>query len=78
LPVSLQLQRSGAGDARAGHAERVAERNRAAVRVDVLRVVGDAELAEHRDALGGEGFVELDDVEICGVRPRRAQQLCVA
>ena len=46
-----QLQRRRAGDARARHAERMAERDRAAIRVDVLRVVGDAELAQHGDAL---------------------------
>ncbi len=27
-------------------------------------VVGDAEFAQHGDALAGEGLVELDDVEI--------------
>ena len=42
------------------HAERMAERDGAAVGIDVLGVVGEAELAQHRQALGGEGLVELD------------------
>ena len=68
-----QLQRRGAGDARARHAERMAERDRAAIRVHVLRVLGDAEFAQHRDALGGKGFVEFDDVEIGRRRGRAAR-----
>ena len=59
-----QFQRRGAGDARAGHAERMAERDGAAIGVHVRGVVGDAEFAQHGDALGGEGLVELDDVEV--------------
>ena len=49
---------------RAGHAERVAERDGAAVRVDVRRVVGQAEVAQHGEALRGEGLVELDHVHL--------------
>src|SRR5579863_4933831 len=45
---------------RAGHAERVAERDSAAVRIDVVGVVGDAELAQAGQALRGERFVDLD------------------
>src|SRR4051794_39787183 len=59
----LKLLGGGEGEARAGHAERVAEGDRAAVGVHVGRIVGDAELAENGEALGGEGFVELDHVE---------------
>lgn len=48
---------------RAGHAERVAEHNRATVRVDVRGILGGAELAEHRYDLRGEGFIRFDDIE---------------
>src|SRR5215208_4760486 len=48
-------------DARAGHPERVAESDRAAERVELLRV--DAPLVAARHDLGGEGLVELEDVD---------------
>lgn len=32
--------------------------------VAVLRVLGNAEVAEHGGALGGNGFVKLYDVEV--------------
>jgi len=38
-------------------AERMAERDGAAVRIDVLGVLGDAKLAQAGDALRREGFV---------------------
>ena len=50
-PRQRQFQRRGAGDAGARHAERMAERDGAAIRVHVRRVVGDAEFAQHGDAL---------------------------
>ena len=40
------------------------ECNCAAVGVDVLRVLGKTQVAEHSDALGGEGFIQFDDGEI--------------
>ena len=52
------------GEPRAGHAERMAIGDRAAVRVDVLGIVGEAELAQAGERLAGEGLVELDQVEI--------------
>src|SRR5918994_97620 len=62
-----EFQGGGSGDARSRHAERMAERDRSAIRVHVLRVLGDAEFTEHGNALRGEGFIEFDHVEI----PRR-------
>src|SRR5690606_7365065 len=56
----------GAGDAGAAHAEGVAEGDGAAVGIYEWGVFGDAEVAEDGDALAGEGFVELDDVEVGG------------
>ena len=42
-------------------------------------ILGDAELAQHRDPLRREGLVELDDVEVGGLEVEpRAQSLRVA
>src|SRR5215203_1725796 len=62
--AALELEREVKDDAGAGHADRVAERDRAAVDVDLVR--GDAELLGRRDADGREGLVELDEVEVGG------------
>ena len=52
----------------------MAERDGAAVEVDLARV--DAELAHAGERLGGEGLVELDDVDVldleAGARERLA------
>src|SRR2546423_10686649 len=48
---------------RARHAERMAERDGATVRVDVLGIVGEPELAQARERLRGERLVQLDPVE---------------
>ena len=53
--------------ARAGAAERVAERDRAAVHVQPLAV--DAQLAHAREHLGGEGLVQLHEVDVRDVEP---------
>ena len=58
--------------------ERMAERDRAAVRVHVLGVVRQAELAQHRDALGGERLVQFDHVDVASVSPSRASSFCTA
>ena len=57
------------GEAGAGAAERVAEGDRAAVDVEPLLV--DAELADAGEDLGGEGLVELDQVDLVERRGRR-------
>src|SRR6185369_2963417 len=44
---------------RAAHAERMAERDCAAMRVDEVGVVLDAQLPQTGYALRGEGFIEL-------------------
>ena len=58
--AARELEGGVAGEAGARHAERMAERDRAAVRVDVLGILRDAELAQAGDRLRGEGLVELD------------------
>src|SRR5947208_2394706 len=51
-----------AGQARAGHPERVADGDGAAVDVVLLRV--DAELVAAVEALAGEGLVQLPQVDV--------------
>ncbi len=46
--VECQFQSRRAGDARAGHAERVAERDGAAIDVDARVVVGNPEIPQRR------------------------------
>ena len=64
-PRRASRRRSSCSEAddqpRAAHPERVPDCDRAAVDVDPLRV--EAELADHREALRGEGLVELDQVD---------------
>ena len=54
--------------------ERVAERDRAAVDVDALRV--EAELADDGDGLRRERLVELDEVDVADGHARRARAAC--
>ena len=54
-------------DARAARADRVAERDGAAVDVDLRRI--DAELFQHRDRLHRKRFVDLEQIHV-----RRASQ----
>src|SRR6185437_4330153 len=53
-----QLKGCRAGDAGTRHAERMAKRNGAAIRVHMFRVFGDAEGAQHGDALRRKCLVE--------------------
>ena len=46
------------------HSERMPEGNGAAVRVDVVGVVGEAEEPEHGKRLRGERFIEFHDLDI--------------
>src|SRR3954447_8997849 len=57
----------------AAHPERVAERDRAAVHVDALGI--EAELADHDQALRGEGLVQLDEVDVGDGDARAREQL---
>src|SRR5208337_5168567 len=73
--ATLELERGGAGDAGPRHAERMAERDRPAVRIDVLGVVLEAEPAQASERLRGESLVELDDVEALGRKLQPLAQL---
>src|SRR5437667_12134155 len=70
-PAQLVEQRPG--HARAGHAVGVADRDRAAVRVELLGV--DAEAVPAVDDLRGEGLVQLDDVDVLELEPRLLEPL---
>ena len=61
---AMQLIHRRGHQARAAHAQWVADGDRAAVRVDPGVVVGQAKVAGHGKALRGEGFVELDHVHL--------------
>ncbi|MFK4520055.1 hypothetical protein ABIF20_007420 [Bradyrhizobium japonicum] len=65
----------GEREARAAHAEGMAERDGAAMRIDEIGIVGNAELAHAGDALRGEGFVQLDQVEIADLLAEALHQL---
>src|SRR4051794_18622408 len=65
--AALELERECQHHAGAGHADGVAERDGAAVDVDLGLV--DAERAGRGDADRGEGLVELDQVEVGGLDP---------
>ena len=71
------LMRRRDGKPRARHAERMAERDRAAVRIDVLGVVRHAELAQAGEGLRGERLVELDHVEVADLAAERSMSLRV-
>src|SRR5438132_421604 len=60
---------------RPAHAQGVTERDGAAMRVDEIGVLLDAELAQAGDALRGEGFVELDQIEIADLQSQPLHQL---
>src|SRR3954470_9688114 len=57
-----QLEQHGQHQARPAHAERMAERDRAAI--DVHLVAIEAELFFDGEILPGEGFVDFDEVDV--------------
>src|SRR5687768_18568019 len=60
----LELAQQGAGEARAGHPDRMADGDRAAVRIGA--VLRKMERADAGDDLRGESLVELDRVAFVG------------
>ena len=77
-PRFSQPVRRGHREPRARHAERMAERDRAAIRIDVLGIVGKAELAQHGQRLRGEGLVEFDHVEVADLQAEPRHQLAAS
>src|SRR5690606_485859 len=72
---ALQLECCGHQQAGAGHAQGVAQGDRAAVGVDPGVVVLDTQFAHDGQALGGEGFVQFDDVDLIDGQALLVQQL---
>src|SRR6185437_14301402 len=60
---------------RTAHAKRMAERDRAAMRVDEIGIFLDAELTQASDTLRGEGFIELDQIEVGDLQPQPLHKL---
>src|SRR5439155_9372624 len=60
--TAAKLVQQGDDEARAAHPERMAERDRAAVHVHLLRI--QTELADDDEALRGKRLVQLDQVEV--------------
>src|SRR5919198_4273745 len=73
VAATRHLVHQGRGQTRAAAAEGMAERNGAAVRVHPGRV--KPQLADTGERLRGEGFVELDHVEVTHVEARALQRL---
>src|SRR5207248_5433417 len=74
LVQRLQVVDEGGHDAGPGLAERVAQRDGAAVRVE-LAVDVDADLVAHRQHLSRERLVQLDDVDVGDLHARRLEDL---
>src|SRR3954453_13750327 len=72
--VPLQLLGGGEREAGTRHAERMAERDRAAVGVHLLGIVREAELTEDGKTLSGECLVQLDHVEIADLETEPPHQ----
>src|SRR6476646_5962092 len=62
-----------AGETRTGHAEGMADRDRAAVDVVLLRI--DAELVARIEALAGESLIELPEIDVVDLQTMALQQL---
>src|SRR5579859_5887745 len=71
---TLQKRSGLADDARTRGAQRVAERDGAAIDID-LRLV-ELQIADTGQRLGGEGFIEFDHVERGGGQAGALQRLC--
>ena len=69
LAGALEFVERGAEDHRAGRAERMAHGDRAAVDVDLARI--DVERLQEAQHDGGEGFVDLEEIDV-GDRHARA------
>src|SRR5215212_3407198 len=72
LLAAAQLVENRQQEARAGGAERMAERDRAAVDVQLLLV--DVELFRDREDLSRERFVDLDEVDVVELHPRALER----
>src|ERR1043166_6860639 len=70
-----ELMGRGQSEPRARHAERMAERDGTAVRIDVLGIVLEAELTRARWRRRREVFIDLDQIKIGELDPEPLEQL---
>src|SRR5690606_40474553 len=69
----LQFVQNGAEQHRARRAERMAERDRAAIHIDLLVAeVEGLEIAQHDR---GEGLVDLDEIDVVELQDRKSTRL---
>ncbi len=73
--ASVQFVARGQRQSGTAHSQRVAQRNRATVRVDVRGIIRQAQLTQHAQRLRGESFVKLDNVHIVNAEPGALQHL---
>ena len=52
----------------------MAQRNRPTIAIDMFRITRDAKGAQHRQHLGGKGFVDFDHIEIGNPQAQSAKQ----
>src|SRR4051794_14635062 len=71
--AALELVDQGPEDHRAGRAERVAHRDRAAV--DVGDLVTDVQVAHEPHRYGGEGLVDLEEVDVSDLETGLGERL---
>src|SRR2546422_11559086 len=71
--AAAELVQQGHDEPRAGHAQGMAERDRAAIHVHLLRI--QAQLADDDEALRSEGLVQLDEVEVRDLEAGTRQRL---
>src|SRR5262249_40020914 len=69
--LSLPTQSIGRGhcQTRTAGAKRMPKRDRAAVAVDMLGIVGQSKTTRTREHLSGEGFIDFDAVELVEAPP---------
>src|SRR5579859_5597264 len=70
---ALHLAQNGGRELRARAAQRMAERNRPAIDVDLFEIQSRA--PDHRQRLHREGLVQLDQVDIVELQSRKRQRL---
>src|SRR5438445_8157016 len=75
LAQRLQIVDERRHDPCTGLTERVTERDRATVRVQLVRERVDADVVAHRKHLSGERFVQLDDVDVTDLHVRLRERL---
>jgi len=69
----LQLMNGRQYQPRSAHSQRMAQGDRAAVRVDLRRVIRNSELPQTRKRLTGESLIHFDEIKIFNgkLQPRK-------